>query len=70
MDESLILKPTRQIHILAHPLLDRTERVLDGLLATIHYLGSGSEVVRHPLYHGFVLLAVDVSVSSLGASAV
>ena len=45
-----IAEPARQERALAHPLLDRTEGMLDRLPATIHHLGPGGETVRHALH--------------------
>ena len=63
-----IVEPARQERALAHPLLDRTEGMLDRLPATIHHLGPGGETVRHALHRCFVLEARDAPIGVLGTS--
>ena len=60
-----VVESTRQERSLAHPLLDRTEGMFDGLPATVHHLGSSGEAIRRPIHRGFVLVADDPSVGSL-----
>jgi site-specific DNA recombinase len=67
-NESYLLRSGRQERALAHPLLDRTEGMLDRLPATIHHLGPGGETVRHALHRCFVLEARDAPIGVLGTS--
>ncbi len=42
--------------------------MFDGLPATVHHLGPGSEAFRHPVHRRLVLVADDPSVGGFGAS--
>src|ERR1700749_1713147 len=50
-----LLQATGQKRTLIHPLLDRPERVLDGLTTAVENTGALRQPGVHPVQHSFVL---------------
>ena len=64
---SHLFEATRQEGTLVHPLLDRTERVLDRLAANIQDPGPGGEAYCHAVKHGLAFPPRDAAEVSAGA---
>src|SRR5258707_2740115 len=56
-----IVEAPHQEGALVHPLLDRAERVLNGLAAPVEKFGPGPQALGHPIQHRLVLQARDPS---------